>query len=47
MYDDEESSKKVVEMAQAYHHNPARRYFDARVKGHATWGVFNNEIGGH
>ena len=44
LYEDDQA---VVAASKQYHDNASKRFFNARVKGHATWGVFNNEIGGH
>lgn len=30
--------------SKAYIHNPAKRFFDARVAGRQTWGVFENDF---
>lgn len=42
-----ENENAVVATSKQYHDNAAKRFFSARVKGHSTWGVFDNEIGGH
>jgi hypothetical protein len=42
-----ENEEAVLSSSAKYHENPVKRYFGARARGHPTWGVFDNECGGH
>ena len=39
-----EEADTEVKDANTYYNNPAKTFFDARVKGRGTWGFFENDF---
>lgn len=42
-----DNDNQELAAANAYRNNPAKRFFDARVSGRQTWGVFENDFSKH